>query len=241
MQEVPSDLLEHDRQTFPTVDPRDVEALKKAHQKALKEQAMADAAEAKARKKEREAVQRTKAMPVVEQKKKQSLDKAAATRARELKAHKIRLYFARLGHKIGLKEPKVLPRTDEELDELIAAIECELQSAGGIEQADTLFLNGCFGFEKLTEQFNPLGLMLSGPAASLTNTVAANKDAWHDIMTEFAIAHAEWFMIGPGKRAFVFLAQMVMTVDQANKVAIAQAHMRQTAPTDKEKEEAADL
>jgi malonyl CoA-acyl carrier protein transacylase len=62
--------------------------------------------------------------------------------------------------------------------------------------------------------------MLSGPAASLTATVAANKEQWHETITEFAIANAEWFMMGPGKRALMLIAQMVMTVDAANKAAI---------------------
>ena len=234
MQGVPEDVFRGDVDSFPDRDPRITAELAKQHEKALKEQKQRDVEEAKRAKKEAAQVKKMQEMPVVA--KKQPATKTpvpSATkeaRDRELKAHKIRLYFRKLGHKLTVREPKQLPRSDEELDELLASIETELHSQGGIDQAGMLFINGSFAIEAITQQFNPLGLRLSGPAASLTQTVAANKDKWEELITEVAIANAEWFMMGPVKRCMLFMVQMVNTVDQANKAALAQRSMTPVAP-----------
>lgn len=201
MQGVPDDVFQHDVESFPDKDPRITAELAKQHEKALKEQKHRDAEIAKQLKKAQAAVKRAQAMPVVAKKDTPAVHSAAKeARERELKAHKIRLYFKKLGHKLTMKEPKTLPRNDDDLDELLASIECELHSQGGIDQAGMLFINGSFAIEAITQQFNPLGLRLSGPAASLTQTVAANRDKWEELMTEVAIANAEWFMVSARRK-----------------------------------------
>lgn len=209
------DLLMSDIQTFPQEDPTITAKIQAAEQKALKAQ---EAAEKKSRAKEKESGQVAKAQAMPVQRKAVGIDKE--TRAREMKAHKIRLYFAKLGAKISVKEPKTLPKTDEGLDELLAQIETELHSNGGIEQAGAAYINLMLGVESINSQLNPLGLMLSGPSVSFAATVAQNKAKWQDLVTEFAIANAEWFMVGPGKRLAMFTVQMVLAVDGANKAAI---------------------
>lgn len=238
MQEVPDDLFQQDVQSFPTEDPRITAELKKQHAEALRQQKAKDAADAREKKqmkeKERSAVEKAVAMPVQKQ---STLTPAAAARARELKLMKIRLYYEKLGDKLSSKMPKVMPKTDEGIDELLGTIECELHSNGGIDQASNLYIAALVGFEQFTQQYNPLGLMLQGPAASLAQTVAGNKAKWNDLITEFAIANAEWFMMGPGKRLIAFTFQMVHTVHLANVGAL-------NAPkpaSDKMKEEASDL
>lgn len=188
MQGVPDDLFQSDMNSFPTTDPRITAELAKQHQQALKAQKANEAAAAKERKEEAAKVAKAVKMPV----KAPPAKVVETVGKREMKAHKIRLYYEKLGHKLSSKCPKTLPKTEEGLDELLAAIECELHSAGGIEQAGGLYLNGLFAFEQFTQQYNPLGLMLSGPAAGLSATVAQNKDKWNDLMTEVAIANAEW-------------------------------------------------
>lgn len=239
MEGVPDDLFQSDLQSFPAQDPRITEELRKKHEKALKAQHAAELAEARERKKEAAAAQKAQQIPTAKERQQAKVDASKTTRARELKAHKIRLYFKKFSHKLSIKEPKALPKDDEGLDEILASIECELQSSGGIEQAGIAFINVCSGVEKVTEVWNPLGLMLSGPAASLSQTVAANRAKWDELITELAIAHAEWFMVGPVKRAGILLAQMVMTVDNANRMAVLRA--QSAPPSDKMKEEAEDL
>lgn len=220
MEGVLEDAFQSDVQTFPGADPREVEAAQKQEAKRMKENAAAEKARAAAAKKEAATVKKIAAAPTAAHKEEAVATDMQRARKRELAAQKIRLYFKHFGGRLSVKEPKTLPKDDNGVYELLAAIETELQSAGGIQQADALFVNGARGLEQFTAVYNPLGLMLSGPAASLTATVAANKEQWHETITEFAIANAEWFMMGPGKRALVLIAQMVMTVDAANKAAI---------------------
>ncbi len=239
MEGVPDEMFQSDTQSFPREDPRITADLAKQHAQALKQQKAEDAEMAKTRKREEVQVKKALAIPTVMQRQDAVKHASRGVRERELTALKIRLYFKKLSHKISMKEPKTLPKDDAALLELLATVECELQSNGGIEQAGAMFVNGCFALEAVTQQFNPLGLMLSGPAASLTQTVAANKDKWDELITELAIANAEWFMMGPGKRCLLFVVQMVHTVDQANKAAVARGSSK---PVPKEKEEAvADL
>lgn len=218
------DVIQADLANFPTEDPA------RAAARAKQEQA-----DAKARKEEEKAsaarVKKGLAIPP------QVSDAAKANNDREVKLLKIRLYFSKLGHKIPIKEPKAMPRTDAEIDELLLMIETHLQSHGGIEMAGTMYQSSFAAVEMLTLQFNPLNLHLSGPAVSLSATVAQNREKWDELLTEFAIAHAEWFMMGPGKRLIGFSIQMIQTVDQANKKAIV-AHLQRQVPVPKEKEEA---
>lgn len=237
MQAVPEEVIQADLKGFPVHDPAKQAALERSAKKMAKEREEQQRREERERKRMQKDMKEVQAMPVAKPKPTDS--PTAALRRRELKAHKIRLYFANLGHKIHVKEPKTLPKSEEELDELLMAIQLELQSSGGIEQADQLMMQGCFAVEKLTEHFNPLGLMLSGPAASLTQTVQANKDKWQDVMVEFAVENAEWFMMGPGKRLLGIVVMTVMAVDGANKSAIA-ARSREPAP-EEAKEKAEDL
>lgn len=143
-------------------------------------------------------------------------------RANALIAHKINLYRAKFSDKISCKIPASLPKTNAALKELLLEIESELQSKGGIEKADELFCAAAMGIENGTRFFNPLGWQLNGPKASLSATVRSNKSVWEDTVTEFAIANAEYFMVGPGKRLAFIMLQMVLSVDLANKAALQQ-------------------
>lgn len=237
MEGVLEDAFQSDIQTFPGADPREVEAMQKAEAKRARENAAAEKARVAAAKKEAAVVKKIVSTPV--HKPEAEVSEMARARKRELAAQKIRLYFKHFGHKLSVKEPKSLPKDDSAVFELLAAIETELCSAGGIQQADAMFVHGAAAVEQFTAVYNPLGLQLSGPAASLSATVAANKEQWQETVLEFAIANAEWFMIGPGKRALMLIGQMVMTVDAANKAAIARGS---AAPvSEKQKQEVDDL
>lgn len=238
MQDVPNDVFQHDIQSFPQEDPKVLEAQAKAilaEEKARKAQdatAKKDQAALNKLLKEANTPVAKKAAPHAE-------EEVKALRNRELMAHKIRLYFRKLGHKISVKEPKTLPRDEAGLHELLFAIETELQSSGGIEIAGGLFVQTAFTLEKLNQTFNPLGLLLSGPEASLAQTIAQNRDKWDELVTEFAIANAEWLMVGPGKRLLGFIVQTATAVDDANRQALMRRNM---APVPaKEKEENSDL
>jgi len=219
MEAVPDDLLQHDLHTFPRDDPSVLAKQAQINAAAERELKARAAAEAKERKAEEAQVKRAMAMPTKAQRDANAVD-ARGVRKRELMAHKIRLYYKLLGHRLSSKEPKTLPKDDESLTELLAQVETELQSKGGIESAGKLMVGSAFALEQLNQQFNPFGLMLSGPAASLTSTVQANKSEWDELVTEFAIANAEWFVVGPGKRLMGFMLQMVQVVDGANKAAV---------------------
>ncbi len=181
-----SDMLTHDVQTMPAADPAVEERLAKEMAKAQKARE-AEAKKQRASETKRAPVQRE---PAPKKEASAGLDKAA--QKRELKSHKIRLYFSKLGHKLSIKEPKAYPRTDEGLDELLTAIETELHSNGGIEKATMMYASAVTGVEQLMPVFNPLGWQLSGPAASLSQTVIASRDQWEELVTEFAISNAEW-------------------------------------------------
>lgn len=225
--EPPADLMQYDNTTMPITDPAVEAKLLKEMEKARKQQ------EADAKKAEKAQRQRAAPAPKAQAdappaaKHGGGTDKAA--QKREMKAHKIRLYFAKLGHKLTVKEPKVYPRTDEALDELLTSIETELHSNGGIEKAGLMYVQAVAGIEQVMPVFNPLGWQLSGPAASLGQTVMSNREQWEELVTEFAISNAEWFMVGPGKRLIATTVQLILAVDGANKAAMAQSR---AAPED---------
>lgn len=188
MEAVPDDLFQHDMHTFPRDDPAVLAKQAQVNAAAEKEIKAREAAEAKERKKDEAMVKKALA-PV---KKDVPHDNA---RKCQLMAHKIRLYYKKLPHCLSSKEPKTLPKDEEGLAELLAAIETELHSKGGIEMAGKLTIGVCTAVEQLNQQFNPFGLMLSGPAASFTMSVQANRKDWDDLMTEFAISNAELFCV----------------------------------------------
>jgi len=193
MEAIPDDLFQHDAHTFPRDDPAVLAKQAAINAAAAKEQKAQEAAEAKARKAEEATVKKSLAMPTKAQR--DAMVDAKVVKKREMLAHKIRLYFRLLPHRISIKEPKTLPKDEEGLLELLATIETELCSKGGIESASKVMVGLAFGIEQVNQQFNPFGLMLSGPAASLTSTVQANQKEWDDTVTEFAIANAEYFMV----------------------------------------------
>lgn len=235
------DVVKADFATFPRDDPAD-----------LQRKAKLMVEEDKLRKemeRERKAAEKAEAVAV----KKAVATKPAAAAAKEAPAAanaskdnlnrvKVRLYYQHCSHKLQSKEPKNLHSIGGlELQELLSAIEAELQSHGGIEMAASGLIGISQVAEMLNAQFNPLGLALSGPAASFANTIVSNRKAWDDLLTEFAICHAEWFLVGPGKRLVGFMVQTAMTVDSANKAAIAELYARQRVVPPKEKEEVEQL
>lgn len=215
MQAPPDDLFQRDS-TIPTEDPAIAASQAKQRQQYEKDQ---KAFEAQLKKQEAAEAKRVKA-DIAKPGHKEKAEAVTSVQKKELKCHKIRLYFEKLGGKLSFKAPKTLPSNEAEIDELLTRIECELHSNGGIEQAGSAYLNGMAMLEQVTQAWNPLGLQLAGPAASLSRTAAENKAQWDDLITEFAIANAEWFMVGPAKRILLFTAQLVMAVDGANKAAI---------------------
>ncbi len=160
---------------------------------------------------------------------------AAAMSRRQLKLQKITLYFAHLGHKLKQKQPKELPKGDQEIDELLASIECELHAAGGIEKAGVFVITGAQALENTMPHFNPFGWDLQGPQVSFAQAVVANQAKWDDLVKEFAISNAEWFCVGPGKRLAATMVQLIFAVDGANKAAMARGNAA-PAPAELQKE-----
>jgi hypothetical protein len=228
--EVPDDLFMHDVQTMPMEDPAIAAKLRAEVEKANKAQ---EQAEKKARGRppgSKNAPKAAAAAPAAP-----AVNTAVGASRRQVKLQKIALYFAHLGHKLKQKAPKELPKGDQEIDELLASIECELHAAGGIEKAGVFVVTGAQAIENTMPYFNPLGWDLSGPQVSFAQAVAANQSKWDDLVKEFAISNAEWFCVGPGKRLAATMAQLIFAVDGANKAAIAMGN-RQPAPPDLQKE-----
>lgn len=245
MEGLPEEIVHFDLNTFPREDPRVVEATAKAT-KAAEKQAADEA------RREQAAVRKMQQMMAGKQKEEEAETEQekpkrggakkpaaaapnAAKKAAEdakrckLKLQKCKLYFQKFSEKLSIKEPRAYPKDEPGLDELLAEIEAELQSAGGIKNASLMFLTGVSTIEETTKVFNPMGWQLSGPVASLSQTVAANRDQWEDVVTEFAIANAEWFMIGPGKRLLLMTVQLITAVDRANKAGVAQRAQQQAS------------
>lgn len=187
----PNEMVQEDMRTFPSVDPKVTAQL-------AKQKADWDKAREKERKEEEAAAKRVataiskpaaakaKAVDVVKNEDGEDIRKLNLL---NLKCH---LYFKHFGDKLGIKEPKVYPKTCAGLQELLNSIQIELSSTGGIKNAGTIYQSGVEAVEQLSLRWNPLGLMLVGPKASLSAAIAANKKEWDDLVTEFAIEHAEW-------------------------------------------------
>lgn len=215
-------MYQHDAHSFPREDPVIAAKLAAEIQKAQK------AEEAAQRKVAKERVATAKPTPTTKQQPLENNDKKIT-----LMHHKIRLYFQHFGDRLVTKLPKSLPRDEAASKELLDSVEAELHSKGGIDQAANMYVNGVVAAERITQVWNPLGLKLSGPAASFSQTVVANREKWNELVTEFAISNAEWFMLGPGKRLLMLTVQTAMAVDAANKVA---SKMDQQAPKEKDDE-----
>jgi len=201
-------IADDDFKSMPQRDPVETERMK---EKAIKEAKAEDAERAK---RDKEAIAaakkavggKTKPLPKEHAPKPVSVD---------LKLQKIKLYFSKLGHKLSFKEPKSYPKTEEGVDELLREIEVELKSRGGIEGAANIYMGACALAENLTTQYD-FGIRLHQPF-SFSATVAKSRDKWEDIVTEFSIANAEWFLVSPLWRLLGFTMQMAAAVDANNK------------------------
>lgn len=222
----PEELFERDVHTMPAADPA---ALKRMMEDAKKQ--LAEDEKAAVIPKGVKAAAKTKVAVSTDEKKMEST------------VRQIRLYFAKLPHKISIKEPKSYPKTLAGAQELLWQIQAELRSNGGIEKAAAAYGVACQAIERMTDFINPLGWELHGPAASFSETVLLNQKQWQDLVTEFAIENHEWMCVGPGKRLIATTVQLIFAVDRANKQALA----GRSAPTEemmaaaenlKEKEEA---
>lgn len=191
MQAPPEDLFHADTNGFPDADPVQTAALKKQAAELEKQRKQQEANDRKLRAEEAKRAKEWEAMPDAKAKKQEVVTHSQMA----LKQHKIRLYFRYFKDRLQVKEPKTMPTNPAQVDELLAAIEVEMQSSGGIEQASNGYQQLMTAVEQVTRFFNPLGLALEGPIASLSMTVAQNRPKWEDAVTEFAIANAEWFMV----------------------------------------------
>ena len=228
MEGLPSDIFDHDRKTFPMKDSQ-MEAKLKAQ---VRKAEVAEEAEAKRRGRPKGSTNAAKTAQ------KPPPPPAVAHRHGTIqeKTDKIRLYFHYLSHKISVSEPKTYPTTHEGLDSILSQIQCQLHGEGGIEKAGVMYVAAANGVEKLTQVWNPLGWNLSGPAVSLGQAVSANEDKWKDLVKEFAIEHARYFMFGPGKRLIATTVQLIMAVDQANKAVLRRGGPPKQVPEDLAKE-----
>jgi len=213
MEGLPSDIFDHDIKTFPLKDSA-MEAKLKAQMDKAEQQAEKEAKRGRGR----PPKSATTAPPS-----KASAPEVPITKVRKgsiaSKTQKIRLYFHYLSHKISFSEPKSYPQSHEGLDEILDKIEVQLHGEGGIEKASVMYVTGAGGLQKLMDVFNPLGWDLSGPAVTLQQAVAANEEKWKDLVKEFAIENASWFMFGPTKRLILTTVQLILAVDAANKMA----------------------
>lgn len=151
---------------------------------------------------------------------------AASEKALQLKLTKIRLYFQYLSRKLKIKEPSKYPTDERGINDLLAAVEGDLCSQGGIENASNFYVSACGIVEQITQVWNPLGLQLSGPRASFAQTVAQNRKVWEETVTEFAIHNAEWFMVGSFWRLVQLTVQTAQVVSNANKAGAAVADQK---------------
>lgn len=204
--------------SMPAADPKVVAQMEREQAKKQKQ------AEEARKKEERDAKLAQQRMAALDKNSAQSKEAKKDPKTLEaemtLNLHKIRLYYEKLGHKLTSQMPKTLPKTPEAARVLKDAIECELQSTGGIESAAGVYMTGVQLFEQSTQFFNPLDLQLSGPYISLTQAAAQNQDKLNDLVTEFAIQHSEWFMFSPLRRLVHFTITMAMQVSAMNKQGI---------------------
>jgi hypothetical protein len=222
-----------DMTTLPREDPRVVEKRQKEAEKLRKQR------EAEARRESKTAKRVSKKNQPAKTKPKASLLGDDA-RERVIILRKLTQYYAKLGKKISVNKPRAYPQDLKKLRELLLAVETDLAANGGIEQASSLYVSSVVAAEKLAPLVPFVDLQLSGPAASLSQTVIQNKEVWEDLVTETAIAHCEWFMVGPVKRLVMVTAQMAMQVHQANSAMIKSMNGNQV-PSESLKKEAEDL
>lgn len=188
--EVPEDLFQHDMSTFPTEDPAVTKQREAMEEKLRKAEEAAQRKAEQQRKKEKQVVDKLveTAPPPKKAAGASSPAEEAAKKRVAMKKQKILLYFQHFGAKLSCKAPKTLPDDEHKLDELLATIRNDLGSKGGIQQAGNIYLASV----GVLERVNPLGLQLTGPAASLSQTAIRSKEAWNDLVTEVAIDNAEW-------------------------------------------------
>ncbi len=145
---------------------------------------------------------------------------------------KINQYYDRLKHKIRMKKPSITARTtDEQVEEILEAVEKDLGFGQGVGQAGALYVAGLGMLEQLSVIF-PLGIKLAGPTASLAQTAVSNKQLWEDTVTEFAIKHSDWFCVGPEKRLLMLTAQLCLSVHDANTSVPMEVKVKTEASTD---------
>ena len=196
-----------DMQSFPREDPK----VTAQRTKELEKQRKQEKAERKAPSKQ---AQRLAEKPPA--KKKQAPPALGdIDRERVILTRKITQYFTKLKHKISVARPRTMPTDIMKLRQLCLAIETDLSASGGVDACATMYVNGCAMAEKLAPLL-PWDIRLSGPNASLTGTVLANKEQWNDLITEVAIQHSEWFMVSGFKRLVMMTGQMAMQVNAAN-------------------------
>ena len=238
MEGLPSDIFDHDIKTFPLKDSA-MEAKLKAQMDKAEQQAEKEAKRGRGRPPKSAQQPTTPRAPVEPSVVKVRKGSIAS------KTQKIRLYFHYLSHKITFPEPKNYPQSHEGLDEILDKIEIQLHGEGGIEKASVMYVAAAGGLQKLMDIFNPLGWDLNGPGVTLQQAVAANEEKWKDLVKEFAIENASWFMFGPTKRLILTTLQLILAVDAANKMARARGEVptaQQPAPTREDLEkEGADL
>ena len=200
-----SDIATHDLQSFPAaVLPKKSALQKKKEERPKKKRTELTADQVK---------QANGMMKEKEQKKKTNHVDAKAGKLR-----KISQYQEKLGHLMTYKVPKVSIKTnDDVLTEILFNIECDLGMKSAVEYGASMYMGGIQGLEQLTNMYNPLGLKISKQyGVSLTEVIAMNQEKWQDIVTELAIKHSEWLMMGPLKRLMYFTVTSILSVHQAN-------------------------
>ena len=179
MEQVPEDLFQHDMSTFPTEDPAVTKQREAMEEKLRKAEEAAQRKQAADKKKEVATVKKL----VAEKPPPAAAKPSDVAKRVALKRQKVALYFQHFGKKLNVKQPKSLPDDEAKLDELLDLIRGELCSTGGIAQAGNLYLT----LVAATERMNPLGLQLSGPSVSLTQSAVKSREAWQELVTEVAI------------------------------------------------------
>jgi hypothetical protein len=216
MSGVPDHMLQHDLNSFPREDPK-IAAARMAAQ--AKEEKARKADEAQQRRKEKEeaaAVRKVMAQPVQSKKAPAKKPEIDTDRQRALDILKINLYYKEFASKISVEQPKVMPKAAEAVKELRLAVEADLHSQGGIAQATNMYMTGIALAEQASAMYPSFGINLAGPRINLSSAMLQNKAQMEELVKEFAICHADWLMVGPGKRLLGFTMQMALMTNQAN-------------------------
>ena len=100
---------------------------------------------------------------------------------------------------------------DELADEL-HYIEAQLGAQSDNNAASIALIAGCYGIEHVNQQFNPLGLDLTG----LGTTVKSNIAQFEEILDELVIKYNMGMYMGPETRLVLLLTATVATVHAAN-------------------------